>query len=181
MITKSVALNLYAELASLFEYPNESIRVDVEHVQQALATDYPPAAAELDAFATALQDLPFDKVEEIYTRTFDIAAQCVPYVSVFLFGQESFKRSQLMAGLTEVYERAGVNIGSELPDHIAVILRHAPHFTAEEWEEMAHYCLPAPVAQMIRDLDRGPNPYRHVARALQIIIETDFPAEAPHA
>ncbi len=47
---------------------------------------------------------------------------CALHIGYHLFG-ESYKRSLFLLGLKERYQAEGFDAGSELPDHIAVMLR----------------------------------------------------------
>ena len=111
-----------------------------------------------------------EHAQELYTRSFDLSPVCVPYVSVHLFGAESFKRSELMTGLIAAYERVGFDRGTELPDHIALVLQCAPRFDADEWDDLAVLVLTPALEKMREALSNANSPWRHVACAAQAML-----------
>lgn len=108
--------------------------------------------------------------QEYYVQTFDLMPSCSLYISVHLFGEESFKRAELMAGLRGAYESRGVCATTELPDHLAVVLRQSPRLTDEEWSELVHLCLLPALTIMIRKLEKGANPYSFLLKTLQALF-----------
>lgn len=177
--------DLAAALGELFAYPGEDYR---ERVATARALCAERCGAELAARALAtfervVDELPVDDLRDLYTRTFDLTPRCVPYLSVHLWGQESFKRARLMTGLDEAYRRAGIDRGGELPDHLGLVLRSAHAFAPEEWDELVSLCLATPLAAMLGELQEAANPYRHavdaVRRALGVAHVEARPPQVP--
>jgi len=135
------------------------------------------AAGHLEEFAAHMEGLDPARRVELFSRTFDLMPSCAPYLSVHLFGEESFKRAMLMTGLAAAYEREGFDRGGELPDHLGVVLRFASRFGDQEWDEFARLCLPTPLVRMRALLDPADNPYRHVVAALQSLLASEFVPE----
>ncbi len=113
---------LYGLFAQLLEYPRGSVAEAARACQALAALEHPEAASKLAEFAAMAEATPPGQLEEIYTRTFDLNGLCYPYVGYHLFG-ESYKRSLLLVGLKERYRAVGLDTGSELADHVAVVLR----------------------------------------------------------
>jgi nitrate reductase molybdenum cofactor assembly chaperone len=157
-------------LAPLLEYPEERLIGRVVDCQAALAGDCPDACSELGQFLAWLVSCEPGEAEEVYARTFLITPACAPYASVHLFGEESFRRAELMAGLRAAYERVGLASGSELPDHAALLLRLAGRVGSDELEELLVYCLRPALASMANRLGSTRNPYRHPLRALELLL-----------
>ena len=145
--------------APVFEYPTLGAQARLVSLQAELARALPVAAAALQRFLEGLAPHGAAWHEELYFRTFDLSPQVVPYASVHLFGEESFKRAELLAALAEQYARVGYSAGTELPDHLAVLLRAAPVLPA--FDELARECLLFVVAKMRRDAEQARNPYAH--------------------
>ncbi len=121
--------------------------------------------------------LPPERIEEIYSRAFDLSPIAVPYIGVYLFGEDDRKRARLMAGLKATFDNAGVNLRGELPDHLGVLLRHAGALAPADWEELVCWCLPGPLKAMRQALDRAGNPYMHVVRTVQHVFAAQYPEE----
>lgn len=135
------------------------------------------AAAAVGRFLERAERLGPERLQEIHGRTFDLAPCCVPYLSVHLFGEGSYQRARLMAGLAEAQSRAGFDRGPELPDHLAVVLRFAPRMEPEEWRELVRFCLVPVLPVMVRGLVGSDNPYRHVLETVELLLlETTRPA-----
>jgi nitrate reductase delta subunit len=149
----------------------------MDRAWEALRGPCPEAAASLAQFRTALGDPNAPFAEESYLRAFDIAPLCVPYVSVHLFGEENYRRGEFMARLHEAYAKEGFEPGTELPDHLSVLLRFAPKLTNEERRELLGLCLRGPLEAMRGALEKAKSPYRLLLQALWETIETDLARE----
>jgi nitrate reductase assembly molybdenum cofactor insertion protein NarJ len=75
-----------------------------------------------------------------------------------------------MARLREAYDAAGFDAGTELPDHVAVLLRFAAHLGGDELDELAEYCLAGPVGRMAEQLARTRNPYLNALEAVRHVL-----------
>lgn len=177
MAVATLTIDVYEALADCLTYPEPRALAGIERAPGTLRDRYPAAAAHLDRFMTATETWSPEKLQEAFTRAFDISPQCVPYLSVFLFGEESFKRAELMTGLKAAYENAGFDCGPELPDHLAVVLRFAAAFEPEEWAELMCWCVPGPLKAMIAGLEKAGNPYVHVLMAVRAVLKTQYPRE----
>ncbi|NUM53837.1 MAG: molecular chaperone TorD family protein [Candidatus Hydrogenedentes bacterium] len=161
-----------ATIGPLFEYPDDEFQDRYDEALDAVRTFSSDAADALADFWRDLSGLSTEHAQELYTRSFDLSPVCVPYVSVHIFGAESFKRAELMTGLNATYERAGFDRGTELPDHIALLFRSAPQFDDEEWADLAGLVLKAAMDKMFTALDTAGSPWRHAMRAAQALLTT---------
>lgn len=164
----------------LLQYPNARSLSLAATLLGVVQSNAPEAAECLSAFLAEGRPLSLESLQEHYTRAFDLAPQAVPYLSVYLFGAESTQRGQFMAGLSLSYALQGLDPGKELPDHVSLVLRYAPLAPEEEWNELRQWCLPPPVKQMARDLEKAQNPYRHVLNALVAFLAMPVLGEAAH-
>lgn len=149
-------------LAGLLEYPGarferatEALRADPETICLIQAFERPGRAA----------------LEETYTRTFDLNGDTSLYVGHHLFG-EDWRRGLFLAGLKQSYRESGFSSGSELPDHLPLLLRFiARRQRDEEREEEVHEllqdCVIPAVSRLVTTLRDGENPYR---AALEMIL-----------
>ena len=76
-----------------------------------------------------------------------------------------------MSALSSKFLERGFEPGTELPDHIAVLLRFAPYLDADELSELSDFCLKQPVGSLVDSLREAKSPYLHVFEAIQQIIE----------
>ena len=128
----------------------------------------------LIAFQSAMDALTHDAREELYTATFDVMPQCVPYVSIHLFGEENFKRGEFMAALHSQYAQTDFQTHGELPDHIALLLRYAATLGEPARRELVEFCLLGPLVKITAALPED-HPYRFVLDAVKETLRTAYP------
>lgn len=160
--------------AALLEYPTPELPHQAGACAALLAEGYPEAADLVLQFQGSVSGLTTTRMEEIYTRTFDLQPVCYPYVGYHLFG-ESYKRGAFMAQLNENYRSYGYSAGNELPDHVAVILRFCALGEAARNTgfTQALICegLAPTLKKMAGALNAQPdNPYSSVVMALSLVF-----------
>lgn len=167
-------------LGRLLEEPGNDWPDLVSRAARTLAEDAHPAVDLLRRFESHLGWRSLDERRELHTGTFDLSPVCVPYASVHLFGEESFKRANLMGGLADAYRRAGFDPGKELPDHVATILRFLPRMTEEEQRDLARFVLQPSIDRMAQSLFGSRNPYGYLLDALRGVLAAVVQAETVH-
>jgi nitrate reductase delta subunit len=165
-------VELYHLFAEILEYPTPSLPNQVDDCTSLLTSLHKEAVPMLEEFRAALGVTSLDRMEEIYTRTFDLQAICHPYVGYHLFGNGS-QRGTFMAGLKEHYKACGLSVGNELPDHIGIMLRFASTCTNAEREDLASECIVPAVRKMISEFEDGSNPYRGILQALLLVLQRE--------
>lgn len=162
-------------LAPLFEYPRADFAERLAAARAVLAPrGDEPGRAAFEFFARESLALGPEIREELHAATFEITPSCVPYVSLHLFGEESFKRGAFMAALNARYAATGFVVAGELPDHLAVLLRFAATTDEAECRELAEFCLLGPLGKMITGLTEG-NPYCALLEATRCRLQALFP------
>ncbi|HEU5404006.1 MAG TPA: molecular chaperone TorD family protein [Terriglobales bacterium] len=166
--------DLYAAVARLLDYPGPEVMED----GRCLALSSGEAHRLLQAFRTAAQDLGIARLQETYIETFDFHAETSPYIGHHLFGEE-IRRSLFMAELRGRYRECGVVENSELPDHLASILRFLGAMPAgEERVELIHACLIPALRHMLAAL-KPDNPYSPLLQAIVLISQQEATAVTP--
>ncbi len=165
--------------ASLLEYPRDDWDRRVAAARAVIAgAGFTEVQNHLEQFAHAMSDRTRAEREELHAATFDLSRQCVPYVSIHLFGEENFKRGAFMAALNARYVAIGFSAGGELPDHLAVLLRFLGEAADEaERHELVLHALFGPVERMMASLPPT-NPYHHLVGAIQETLRELYPNEA---
>lgn len=122
MLIDSTARRALALFAQLLDYPSSGLS-EVAHECATIVAEYDREAAELvTEFGKFVEATPPGQLEEIYTGVFELNAAFYPYVGYHLFG-ETYKRSVFLLELKQRYAANGFDGGSELADHVAVLLR----------------------------------------------------------
>ena len=71
-MSKDIIGLLYTQFADLISYPRNDLFSIVESCLGAVRSVHPEAADELAAFQNGIQNLSVQKIEELYTVTFDM-------------------------------------------------------------------------------------------------------------
>ena len=180
MVAMDTDKSLLAAYGALLEYPGHDLQSGCESLQASLLELAPEAASWLEGFMALFGLLSRAALEEQYTRAFDLAPQAVPYLSVYLFGPEGTQRGPFMAGLNGAYAEAGFDGGSELPDHVSLVLRFLPLACDEDYQALRAWCLLPPIRQMARDLERAANPYGHLMHSLAAFLGNSADGDSDH-
>lgn len=111
----------YATLSRLFDYPDESYYSLVTNVASELSAQYPDASKELEAFSKLL---PTDiyRLQELYTKSFEVQAVTSLEIGYLLYGDD-YTRGEVMVHLNQEHRAVGNELGTELSDHLANVLR----------------------------------------------------------
>ena len=122
MAPGSIERRIFNLFADILAYPGPGLLAAVRECEALAAALDPALPATLRPFRDFVAETSLTRLEEVYTGTFDLDATCYPYVGYHLFG-ESYKRSLFLLKLKEAYRAFDISLGSELPDHIAPVLR----------------------------------------------------------
>lgn len=184
-MTKDFTATLYDLFADLLEYPILATSLKAGHCYSRLQGFMPDAAGVLERFYSAIERQSLQKLEELYTVTFDMQPVCYPYVGYQLFG-ESYKRGAFMAQLNEAFHASGYSAGPELPDHLSTIL----HFLAlDSVDRQGDFCqcllnegLRPALEKMIQTFGtQSENPYLGLLSALHLFLVHTSQKEFDHA
>ncbi len=163
-------MDLYCLFADLIDYPRPVLHEQVDQCATLLSSVNRNAAIHLKSFQDLLENIPISQMEEVYTRTFELQANCCPYVGYHLFG-DGRRRGVFMARLKEHYRTFGFLCGHELPDHLSVMLRFLAGRTHNDREEFITLCVIPALSAMVDGLDGTSNPYRGVLQALLLVLQ----------
>jgi len=146
-----VQRNHYRLLAAIFEYPDEGYSDRIGDVRDYLVGRYSDAATVLDRFIELLPDDDLTRMQELFTRSFDVQAVTTLDVGYVLFGDD-YKRGILLANLNREHRVAGVDTGTELADYIPNLLRLMAVIEDEEvLHDLAYAILGPALLEMIRE------------------------------
>jgi nitrate reductase delta subunit len=171
-----------ALFAELLDYPTTGLSRQARDCAGLVASTCPSAATFLEEFCDVVLDMPLSRLEEIYTRTFDLKCLCYPYVGYHLVG-ESYRRGAFLARLGEGYRARGFAASRELPDHISVVLRFlalqpevwyaGPGDEAFDAVLLREGLVPALAKMAACFEEESSNPYALIVRALSMLVSGD--------
>ena len=167
--------NIYSYLADTLSYPKSEYAATVAKCGEALTADFPAVRPYFTEMLQFVSTADAARLEESYTSTFDINAVCHLDVGYQLFG-EDYKRGALLVELSRVQREAGAPVGTELADHLPVLLRLLPKMKdSEERTELVRRLILPAIEKMIASFpEASANVYRSSLRVAASVLETDF-------
>lgn len=162
----------YRAFAGVFDYPDVNVSGRLDECTSELTIALPAGAELLRKFREAHREMGTSRLQEIYTTTFDMQPDCALNLSYHLFGEDQ-RRGIFLAKLKELYEQAGVDTGTELPDHLCLMLRYvATEASMATKPDLIADCLHPAVCKIARGVDVS-NPYRCALDALLLWLENE--------
>lgn len=156
--------------AELIDYPRPQTTAYAFDLLGRLAADQPDSARPLESFHSFVAATAPDRLEELYTLTFDLQPQCSPYLGYHLCG-EGYQRSRFLVGLQEVYRAHGFTSEGELADHFREVLRFMSHVSDERiWFDLAADGLLPSLEKSLEGVSTD-NPYSSLLGALKTYLE----------
>ena len=170
--------NLFGTLADLLEYPGEAWNARVEWCKQWVIAQEPTIAVPLIEFRRKVRTLSIEKLQELYTQTFDLNPVCTLDIGYHLFG-ENYKRGELLARLRETEASYEVGQANQLPDHLPVLLRLLVKLDDDELRAalIAELMIPA-LEKMIQALGETDNPYLDLIKVVSNVLTNEVPNAA---
>ena len=138
-------------LARALDYPRGDTVAVCRELAAWTRAERPQAADAYEEFAAAADALTDYRLRELYAETFDWNPACCLYVGFQLFG-ESYKRGAFMAKLNHEYRARDFSAGTELPDHLCVMLRY---LSGVEDDDVALWLTDEAIAPALRKIAKG--------------------------
>jgi len=169
---------IYSLFARVLDYPGNDISGQVKELAMKVGASNSEAAESLRKFQSELQAMPLGQVQELYTSTFDMRPDRTTNLGCHLFG-EDVRRNLFMAQLKVRMEARHIVMGSELPDHLSLVLQLlATEDSEDEARTLIGDCLSPAVARILLTFEENPNPYANALQALAIVLNQERAAAA---
>lgn len=162
---------MYEALATALSYPAEGYTAAVRTLPGSLPSD---CAAQAGEFAAAVDGLPLETQQELFTQTFDLNPVCSPELGWHLFG-ENYERGLLLVRMREELRAAGIAEDCELPDHLTYALRLLPTLEKDRAADFAGAIVMPAMVKMIQAMRGKNNPYEKLLHSLAMVLRSDFP------
>ncbi len=185
----------YITLSRLFDYPDESYNLLVQNMIKELAPKYPDASKELEAFAKLLPTSIY-QLQELYTKSFEVQAVTSLEIGYLLYGDD-YTRGEVMVHLNKEHREVGNELGTELSDHLANVLRLFPKMKDESIINDLVTMMIAPAIEVMmreyspKNMEAKDKLYKkqyktliipsvpvgmflHLIKALYIVLDSDF-------
>jgi len=161
----------YDAFAGLLTYPESDYS---EQIGACLRLAPPECREELRQFSIAVEKLATDELQELFTRSFDLNPVCSLELGWHLFG-ENYERGLLLVRMREELRRHGVEESSELPDHLAHVLRLIGRMESEPAADFVGACVLPALEKMLQAIGEKRNPFEHVLQAARTLLHGTFP------
>ncbi|MBI2328481.1 MAG: nitrate reductase molybdenum cofactor assembly chaperone [Chloroflexi bacterium] len=157
--------------AEVLDYPGASLAESANECLRQLDACLPDIADQMRSFVTFVESQGRGALEELYTATFDMAPALTQYIGYHLFG-ETPKRSAFLVRLEEAYQSHGFDSGTELADHLCVLLRFFS--VAQDVEfvmPLLEECILPVLDKMAGDLRKSKNSYAPAVTSLRLFLQ----------
>lgn len=119
---------LYGAASLLLDYPTSELIEQLPLLRQAIAEcrhGGAPSAKALLAAVDHLEQTPLEEAQNAYVETFDMRRRCCLHLTYYAFG-DTRRRGMALLDIKQAYQACDVELGgSELPDHLCVLLDFA--------------------------------------------------------
>ncbi len=156
--------------AEVLDYPGDSLSERANECLIQLGGSFPDIADQMRLFVAFVNGQSRGALEELYAETFDLASASTLYIGYHHF-EETPKRSSFLVRLEEAYQSHGFDSGTELADHLCVLLRFFgvakdANFVVPLLEESI---LPV-LDKMVGDLQKSKNGYAPAVSSLRLFL-----------
>jgi len=170
-------LDHYALFADVFRYPETRLEPYTENLLNAVVKIFPDKSQEILAVFKLQTGMSIGEQQEYYLKTFDVQAVCSLDIGYLLFG-EDYKRAQLLVNLQKEHQRAKVDCGGELADHLPNILALLTKAAGKDFaEELGFIILIPAIKFMLVKMKHVNNYYKIFLNVLLYFLEADFKGE----
>ncbi len=160
-------------LASILGYPESDIHDTVRTAQTLFASTCNEMVEGLASFGNVIADQPYQDIEELYTRTFDMDPACALEIGWHVFG-ESYDRGMMLVWMRGQLREYGIEEKRELPDHLTHALRVLARMDEEQQGEFSRLCLLLAVRKVRSGLKSKDCPYTPVINGLDAFLVKNF-------
>jgi nitrate reductase delta subunit len=161
---------IYDSLAGLLQYPGEDYGQRAARCTQALAQVQPDAAPLLGEFCRRIEGLSTERLQELFTQTFDLDPTCSLEVGWHLFG-EQYERGEFLVRMRQELRRHGLAESTELPDHLTHALAVLGRMELDEADTFAAACVFPALDKMRAGWEGKDNPFENVLEAIAHWLE----------
>lgn len=155
-------------VADVLHYPDETFQARLVCALESLEG---PPLQHVIAFSEEVANVVPAGLEELYTQTFDLNPVATLEVGWHLWG-EQYERGRFLAELRELQDSLGVGDGTNLPDHLTLLLETIAKAPSQKVATLRGQVLTA-LEKILKPLEEHGNPYRHLIRAAMTTIQAE--------
>lgn len=171
---------IYSLFARVLDYPGAEVSAQVQELIAQVAASNSEAIEPLRKFESGLKSMNLGELQELYTSTFDMRPDRTTNLGCHIFG-EDVRRNIFMAQLKDRMEARRIRTGTELPDHLSLVLQLlAAQDSTGDAQTLIEDCLIPGVTRMLASFDQNgnSNPYADALQALLTELREEMDAVA---
>lgn len=164
---------IYDCLSDLLAYPADAINERSARCVRLLTESDSPALPCLKKFSDYVESSGVDRLQELYTRTFEINPVTALEVGWHLYG-ERYERGEFLVKMRQMLRDLDLKESSELPDHLTQALKALGRLEKDDAELFAgRYVLPA-IDKMISGFKGKESAYADVIEGIRCELTNQF-------
>ena len=156
--------------AEVLDYPGSSLLESATACVNQLDHTFPRIAKPMQSFVTFAKSQNQETLEELYVQTFDTTPATTLYFGYHLFG-ETPKRGAFMVRLEEAYQSHHFDSGTELADHLCVLLKFISVAQDREFVfPLLQECVLPVIGKIETAFPKNKHGYRPVVNSLRLFL-----------
>ena len=174
----------YAYLARILEYPTDKQELLQAAAVVSTVLDDHCSCGAIESFAAFIAASTQAALQEEYVATFDFNPAAAPYLGHHLYGDNQKKGGYMIRLKQEFIRYDFIPPGSELPDHLAVVLDFLAHLASQEGHDARRQFIASYVLPGLQKFNAGfaacrPSPWQSVVNAAEVLCTADSKEVAP--
>jgi len=165
-------IRVLERIGLLLAYPRGDYGDHLELCRTGLPLGDVEGDALVGSFVRQIQNLPLEKLQELYTHTFELNPVCALEVGWQLYGEE-YARGEFLVAMRKQLRRHCLPEFRELPDHLSHVLSLLDRMEPEEAQNLTEAFLLPALNKMLTGFPDQNNPYRNVLLAIAKLLSSD--------
>lgn len=165
-------ITIYNKLASILAYPSREIYRQTEELSQLVLKVAPDQVEAMQTFYHFIIESRLEKIEESFTRSFDMNPSCCLELGWHLYG-EDYQRGVFLVNMRQSLREEHLEENAELPDHLSHCLNLFTRLEPEDAEVFSQEYM-QPAITKIRTALEAENPYTCVINLVQHMLEEQY-------
>ena len=171
------ALGTLEALSLLLRYPDPHYREQIARCAATLKDRDAEAALHVERFVNQISGMTVERLQELFTQSFDLSPLCSLEVGWHLYGEE-YARGNFLVAMRGLLRDHGIEESTELPDHLTHLLPLLDRLSSTERDDFVERFLTPALTKMLRAFEGKDSPWVEVLRAVECATANAAQAKA---
>lgn len=158
---------VFESIGKLLHYPHDEYQADAQRCRALLAAQEPEAGSLIGGFCEFIRPLSLERLQELFTQTFDLNPVCSLEVGWQLYGEE-YARGSFLVAMRGLLRDHGITESCELPDHLTHILPLLDRLEPGDRQEFIERHLSPALTKMLAAFENNTTPFQNVLAAIDL-------------